>query len=242
MLGRTSLIATAGALVLAPAAHAQLPLPLPDGTGTVDQVTGLVGGLAPAAPGPVQDALDTLLNGGVPTLDPGVLDGLLGAIGAPPGGARTGTPTAGGAAGGVVGSGVSGGIVDGRAPTVSVQVLSHLRTVRKTGRLVLRVGASEPAVVALAGTVRPGKQLRAKKQRGAREKARAAASFRRPIQVKRALLAFRRQGALRVTISLSRTAQRRLGRARDARLSLAVYAVDVARNQAVRQLKRHVKR
>jgi hypothetical protein len=238
MLGRPTLLATAGALALAPAAQAQLPLPLPDATGTVNQVTGLVGGLAPAAPAPVQDALDALLAGGLPSLDPGAVDGLLGTIGVPAaGGSRAGAPGI-GAAGTVLGA--TGGVVDGRAPTVTVTVLSHLRVVRRTGRMVIRVASSEPSVVALAGTVRPGQRLRAKKAN--KRTARAAASFRALIKVKRALLAFRRQGALQVTISLPRSAQRRLGQARDARLSLAVYAVDVARNQVTRNLKRHVKR
>jgi hypothetical protein len=235
MLGRTCLLATAGLLALAPAAPAQLPLPLPDATGTVNQVTGLVGGLAPAPPAPVQGVLDTLLSGGLPSLDPGALDALLGSTTST---SRTGAPAAGGPAGTVLGPGGARGVADGRAPTVAVKVLSRLRTVRRTGRLVLRVTSSEASVVGLAGTVRPGRPLRAKR----RARARSAASFRTPIQVKRAILAFRRQGALRVTVSLSRSAQRRLGRAMDARLSLTVYAADLARNQGLRHLKLHVKR
>jgi hypothetical protein len=233
MIGRITLLATAGALTLVPAAQAQLPLPLPDATGVVGQVTGLAGGLAPAAPAPVQQALDSLLAGGLPSLDPGALDGLLGKLGVPAaaGGNRAGVGGAGGA-GSVIGT--TNGVVDGRAPTASVTVLSHLRVVRRTGRMVVRVTSSEPSVVALAGTVRPGTKL---KRYG-----RSTRSFRAPVKVKRALLAFRRQGALRVTISLSRSAQKRLGQARDARLSLAVYAVDVARNQVTRNLKRHVTR
>jgi hypothetical protein len=62
------------------------------------------------------------------------------------------------------------------------------------------------------------------------------------VTVKRTLLAFRRQGSLRLSFALPRSAQKRLGQARDARLSLAVYAVDVARNQVTRNLKRHVTR
>jgi hypothetical protein len=226
MLGRSTLLAVAGALALTPAAQAQLPLP-----NAVDQVTGLVGGLAPAAPAPVGDALDQLLAGGLPTLDPGALDGLLGTLGLPVSGNRAGAPGS-GAAGTVLGA--TNGVVDGRAPTVSVSVLSHLRVVRRTGRMVVRVVAGEPSVVALAGTVRPGVRLR---RYGRRTK-----GFRTPVKVKRALLAFRRQGPLRVTVSLSRSAQKRLGQARDARVSLAVYAVDVARNQATRNVKRHVQR
>src|SRR3954469_16812112 len=83
MFGRIALLATAGALALVPAAQAQLPLPLPGAGGAVDQVTGLVGGLAPPAPAPAQDALDQLLAGGLPSLDPSALDGLLGTLGLP---------------------------------------------------------------------------------------------------------------------------------------------------------------
>jgi hypothetical protein len=233
MLGRSTLLATAGALMIAPAAHAQLP-PVPGG---LDQVTGLVGALLPPPPAPVQDALDTLLQTGLGALDPSALDGLLGV--AAVGGNRAGPTGTAGAAGTVLGA--ANGVVDGRAPTVTVTVLSHLRNVRKTGRMVVRIASTEPSVVALAGTVRPGQKLKAKKA-SKKHRAHAAASFRAPIKVKRALLAFKRQGALRVTISLSRSAQKRLGQARDARLSLAVYAVDVARNQATRNLKRHIKR
>jgi hypothetical protein len=234
MFGRMTLLATAGALALVPAAHAQLPRPLPATGGAVDQVTGLVGGLAPAAPAPVGDALDQLLAGGLPSLSPGTLDGLLGTLGVPAslGGNRAGAPGTALPAGTVVGA--ANGVVDGRAPTAGVTVLSHLRVVRRTGRMVVRVTSSEPSVVALAGTVRPGMRLR--------RYGRTKTGFRKTIKVKRALLAFRRAGALRVTISLSRSAQKRLGQARDARMSLAVYAVDVARNQVSRSVKRHVKR
>jgi hypothetical protein len=231
MFGRISLLATVGALSLVPAAHAQLPplpplpVPLPD-----------VGGLLPAAPAPVQGAVDQLLAGGLPGLDPGAIDGLLGSFGLPTaGGSRAGTaPAVGGGspAGSVIGA--TNGVVDGRAPTATVTVLSHLHVVRRTGRLVVRVASTEASVVALAGTVRPGVRL---KRYG-----RTTKSFRKPVQVKRALLGFRRAGAVRMTISMSRSAQKRLGQARDARLSLAVYAVDVARNQATRNVKRQVKR
>jgi hypothetical protein len=215
MLGRSTLLAMAGALALTPAAQAQLPLPLPlpDLGGTVNQVTGAAGGLVPGATTPVADALD----------------GLLGTLGLPP---ATGNRAGSAPAGSVLGA--PGGVIDGRAPTVGVTVLSHLRVVRRTGRMVVRVTSSEASVVALSGTVRPGVRLR-RYGHGRR-------GFRAPVRVARALLAFRRQGALRVTISLSRSAQKRLGQARDARLSLAVAAVDVARNQAARNVKRHVRR
>src|SRR4051794_8565470 len=209
MIGRSTLLALAGALALVPAAQAQLPLPLPGAGGAVDQVTGLVGGLAPAAPAPVQDALDQLLAGGLPTLDPGALDGLLGSLGLPAAnGNRAGAPGIALPAGTVVGA--TNGVVDGRAPTATVTVLSHLRVVRRTGRMVVRVTSSEPSVVALAGTLRPGMRRR--------RYGRTGTGFRSPVKVKRALLAFRRAGALRVTISLSRSVQKRLGQARDARL------------------------
>jgi len=128
-----------------------------------------------------------------------------------------------------------GGVVDGRPPTVTVQVLSRLRSVRRTGRLALRIGSSEPSLVALSGTVRPGLPL------AHAHRARAAA-FRSPIRLRSALLAFRSAGGLRVTIAVSRSAQRRLGRARDGRLSLGVLAVDAARYQAARRIKRHIAR
>jgi hypothetical protein len=74
-----------------------------------------------------------------------------------------------------------------------------------------------------------------------RRRARAAA-FRTPITFPRTLLAFRRAGAMRVKIALSRSDLARLARARDARLSVGLLAVDAARNQATRRLKRHITR
>jgi hypothetical protein len=235
MIGRMTFLATAGTLALAPAAMAQLPLPLPvDPTTIVDQVTGTAGGLAPAAPAPVQQALDQLLAGGLPGLDPNSIDGLLGSLGLPAavGGNRAGAPGGSSAAGTVIGA--TNGVVDGRPPTATVTVLSHLRVVRRTGRMVVRVASTEPSVVALAGTVRPGMRLRKYGKTGT--------SFRKPVTVKRTLLAFRRAGSLRLSFAMPRSAQKRLGQARDARLSLATYAVDVSRNQATRNVKRHVKR
>jgi hypothetical protein len=247
MLGRsTALLASTAALALAPAAQAQLPVPDPAG-GAVTGALGTVGGLLPAAPAdptgalaPVLDQIDGVLAGGQPQLDPGALDGLLGSLGTlNPIGDRTAPGAVAGPAGVVVGPGAATGVIDGAAPGVSVRVLTHLHSISKTRRMVVRLGASEPALVAIAGAVRPGKALKAKKKHS--RKARSAAS-RSLVRIPKAMLAFRRAGGLRVRISMSKAAARRLARSRNARLSLTVYAVDAARNQIARSVKRQVKR
>jgi len=231
MLGRsTCLLATTATLALAPAAFAQLPVPDPTG-GVISGAVGTVGGLLPATPADPTGALDGILAGAQPQLDPTVLDGLLGSLGTlNPIGDRGAPAATTGPAGVVVGPGAATGVIDGAAPTVSVRVLTHLHSIAKSRRMVVRLGASEPALVGIAGAVRPGRAMKSKR------------SSRRLVRIPKALLAFRRSGALRVRISLSRAAARSLSRSRNARLSLTVYAVDAARNQAARSVKRQVKR
>lgn len=239
-----------------------LPLPtslpnptqiLSDPGGVVTTVTSTVGGVVSGVPQQVAGALEQVLTGVVPgggDSSGGGSGGVPGGGGILPGagahgggGAPTGGETTGG--GGLVPDDVlasllaplarvsgpvttsvpsNGGrvLVDARPPAVSLEVLSHLKTIGRTGRLVLRVAASETGVVALKGAVRPGARLR--RARGS--------STARVLDLPAAVLGFRKAGALRVTMVLSRTAQRALGRARDARLSLTYVTADLARNQA----------
>src|SRR4051794_11517066 len=225
-----ALAALGASLALAPAAHAQLPVPDPTG-GVVGQVLGTV-------PAPVSSVLDNVLATGQGLLDPSTLGGLLGQLptgSAPASGPGAAAPGAPGAPAGAVLA--PGGVIDARPPTVSVKVLSHLHAIRSARHLTLRFTTSEPSLVAFTGSVRPGRQLKRKGTHRAR-----AAAFRTPITFPRSMLAFRRKGSLQVKIAMSRSQLTRLSRARNARLSIALIGVDASRNQVARRLKLQVKR
>jgi hypothetical protein len=254
----------AGAL-LAPASPAigQLGLPLPGlgqvvtdvggtvggvlpagGGGVVTGATGTVGGLVTGTTGTVTGSVDQVLGGVLGGGGPGgllptdALNILLGTLGIP----LNGTPGAGGAggsgAGGVV-PGPGGFVLDARSPNARFTVMSKLRRIAQTGRIPLRVTTDEAGIVAFKGSVRPGKARKVAQRKGARK---AAAVSRKPIKFPSAVLGFRKAGSLRVTIQLSRTAQRKLGKVRDARMSLAVVTADVRRNQGKATVKRVVRR
>jgi hypothetical protein len=250
-------LAAAAALMLPAAAGAQLipALPIPTVTdpvevvteitdaipdpvgGVVTQTTGDVGGIVEggtaALPGDVQQAVGEVLGGGLGQLPTGAIDQLLGPLGLP---GLDGTNGVAGGTGYVV---LPDGsiLLDGRPPVTKVKVLSKLRQVGGAGKLRLRISSDEPSVVAVGGTIRPG--IRRKL---ATRKARAQAYSRKPIRFPAVVLAYRKAGALTVTIQFSRAAQKTLNRARNARTSVALVAVDVARNQLSRTAKATVKR
>ena len=64
---------------------------------------------------------------------------------------------------------------------------------------------------------------------------------RKPVKFPSVVLAYRKAGALKLTIQFSRKAQRNLRHGYNARLTLSMLAVDVARNQQKRLVKRIVK-
>lgn len=127
-------------------------------------------------------------------------------------------------------AGAAGATSDGRAPKVVVTALSRLGSTGRTGKVKLRVTSSEPSVVVLGGTIRPGKARK------------GSVNSRKPIHFRAVTLAFRKAGALQVTVVLSRKAQRHLGAARDGRLSVQALAVDLARNQSRVAVKRSLRR
>lgn len=242
----------AAALGVPAAACAQLPLPvplpdpvqivtqatgaLPDPVGgVVTQTTGDAGGLVQSTTGgltgTISQTVDQVLGGGLGQLPTGTVDDLLSSIGVPGANGAPGVPGTPGVT--VLPDGTI--LVDSRAPVTSVKVLSKVRQIGRTGRLRLQITSDEPSVVALAGAVRPGI---ARKVSGHRVKGRS----RKPIRIPAVVLAYRRAGALNVTVQFSRKAQRNLDAGRSARLSVALVAVDVARNQVRRNVKRVIKR
>lgn len=223
------------------------------GTGAiVTETTGTVGGIITGTTGTVETAVDQTLGG--------ILDGSgLGEIVGPNtggGGANggllptdaltqllmtLGIPVSGGTTGQVTNA--DGTItVDSRAPGVTFTVLSRLRSVKKDGKLKLQVATDEPGVVAFTSAVRPGPAVKAKRARKGVGTKRAPRHSRKLIKVPAVTLGFRKAGTLRVTVQLSKTAQRNLGNARNARISVGLLASDAARNQARSRVKRAVKR
>jgi hypothetical protein len=243
--------AAALTLALSAAASAQLglpsvpTLPVPDPTqvvttvegavpdplgGVVTQTTGTVGGVLDGATGGVTgtigQTIDQVLGGTLGTLPDGSIDDLFGAAGlAGPSGAN-GAPGQPGVT--VLPDGTV--LVDSRPPVTSVKVLNRMRYVRRTGRLRIRITSDEPSIVALSGSVKPGMA----RHHGLKHS-------RKAIKFPRVVLAYRKAGALKVTIQFSRRAQRNLSRSFNARLALKLLAVDVARNQRKRTVSRIVK-
>jgi hypothetical protein len=251
-------LAAAAVFLLPAAAGAQLipalpiPAPVPDPIevvtqvtgavpdpvgGVVTQTTGVVGGIVEggtgALPGDVQQAVGQVLGGALGQLPTSTVDQLLGPLGLP--GADGANGVAGGTGYVILPDGSI--LADGRPPVTKVKVLSKLRQVGGTGKLRLQISSDEASVIAVGGTIRPG--IRRKL---ATRKARAEPYSRTPIHFPAVVLAYRKAGALTVTIQLSRAAQKTLNRARNARTSVALVAVDVARNQLSRNAKATVKR
>jgi hypothetical protein len=228
---RATLVAVVVALAAAGVADAQLPISVTT-SDPVSTVTSTVGGVVTGTTQEVTGAVDQVLGGGTgATLSTGTLDQLLGAGGTSStktSGGSTTTPSAGSTAGGTT--------VDARAPKARMTLLSRLRRVGRTGRLRLRISLDEPGIVALRGTLRPGPR------RHLPRALRRQPYSRRAVRIPATVLAYRRAGSLVVTIAVSRTAERMLNRARDARLDLRLLAADVAHNQAGSRVLRHVRR
>jgi hypothetical protein len=257
------LAAAVAAFALPAAAGAQLGLPLPPLTdpiqtvtdttdtitgalpdptgGVVDTVTGTVGGVVDTVDdatggvtGGITDTvgqtLDDVLGGTLGELPTGTIDDLLGAAG------LAGLNGANGAAGtpGVTIRPDGTVVVDRRAPVTRFKVLNHNRTVGRSGKLKLEISSDEPSVVALVGSVRPG---RAWKLHGKAAKRHS----RKAIKIPKIVLAYRKAGALRLTIQFSRAAQRNIRGSYNTSVKLTLVAVDVARNQVTRKLNRVVK-
>jgi len=264
---RAPLLAAATvALGLPVAAHAQLGLPLPlptsdptqvitqttgtiiqtttdtlggtvtDPTGTVgsviDTVTGAVGDPTGTVTGTVGQTVDQVLGGTLGTLPAGTVDDLLGAAGLAGKDGVNGTNGAAGPGVKVLPDGTI--VVDKRAPVTKVKVLDRNRKVGRNGKLRLQISSDEPSVVALVGTVKPG---RAYHLHGRKLKQHS----RKSVKLPKVVLAYRKAGALRLTIQFSRRAQRNIRGSYNSTVRLSLVAVDVARNQVTRKLHRVVK-
>jgi hypothetical protein len=268
---RSTLAAAAAVLALPVAAHAQLGLPLPDPTqvitqttntitdtvtgvisdptgtvtGTVTDPTGTVGSVIDTVTGTVNDTtggatggitgtvggtIDQVLGGTLGSLPTGTIDDLLGAAGLA---GKDGAAGANGAPGVTV---LPDGtvVVDKRPPNTKVKVLDRNRKVGKNGKLRLQISSDEPSVVALVGSVKPG---RAYTLRGSAKKHHS----RKAVKIPKVLLAYRKAGALRLTIQFSRSAERNIRHSYNSTVRLSLVAVDVARNQVTRKLNRVVR-
>jgi hypothetical protein len=250
------LVAAALAVSVPAAATAQLGLPLPsppDPTqttnqvtgslpdplaGAVDTVTGTVGGVVDTvnsttggATGGVTDTIgqtvDQVLGGTLGELPTGTIDDLLGAAGLNGANGANGQPGVTILPDGTV-------VVDKRAPVTKVTVLNRNRTVGRNGKLSLRISSDEPSVVALIGTVKPGRAWHL-------SRAAAKRHSRQTIKIPKVVLAYRKAGSLKLTIQFSRRAQRNIRQSFNSSMKLTLVAVDVARNQVTRKLSRVVK-
>ena len=217
---------------------------VPGTGGVVTAVTGDVGGIVTGVQttvtGTVDQTLSGLLGGGGGGALPGdVVDNLLATLfgnsTAAPG--TPGTGTAGGPivlSGGSIGPG--GVILDASAPRPTVTVLSKLKQIGRNGKMRIEIKTNEPGIVAVAGKIRPGAAVKAKKG------AKRVKHSRKLIKVPQITLGYRRAGKLVVTVRLSRSAQRALGRSRNARMSVGTVAVDVFKNQDADSTKLNIKR
>jgi hypothetical protein len=216
---------------------------LPGTGGLVTGVTGTVGGVVTGVQatvtGTLDQALGGVLGGGGGLLPTGVLNTLLGTL-LGNSTAAPGTPGTGNSGGVIVLSGGStapGGIVlDASAPRPTVKVLSKLKQIGSSGKMKLEIRTNEPGIVAVAGNLRPGAAVKAKKG------AKAAKHSRKVIKVPQITLGYRKAGKLVVTVRLSRAAQRVLGRSKNAKLSVGTLAVDVFKNQDSDNSKINIKR
>ena len=105
----------------------------------------------------------------------------------------------------------------------------------RTGKLRLQISSDEPSIIALGGHDPAGDR-----SQGPRASACAITRASRSAFPPR-FWPTARPVPLKVAIQLSRKAQRNLKRGYNARLSLALVALDVARNQQRRSVKRIVK-
>lgn len=212
---------------------------VPGTGGVVTGVTGAVGGVVSGVQGSVSGVVDQTLGGVVgggggllpDSVVSSLLNTLLGNSGAAPG-----TPGFGTSGDPIVLSGAQrgpGGIIllDASAPNPKVRVLSKLRQVSKTGKMRIEIRTNEPGIVAVAGNIRPGAAVK-KSRKGSRKL----------IKVPQVVLAYRKAGKLVVTMKLSRSARKALGRAKNAKMSVGTIAVDVFKNQDSDRKKLKIKR
>jgi hypothetical protein len=248
--------AAAVALAIPVAAGAQLGLPLPPVpdpvqtvtgstpavpdplAGVVDTVTGTVGGVVDTVTNTTGDptggvvdtvgqTVDQVLGGTLPQLPTGTVDDLLGAAGLNGLNGANGAPGQPGVK--VLPDGTV--VVDKRPPTTKVTVLNRNRTVGRSGKLSLKITSDEPSVVALVGTVKPGRKWHA----------RGKSHSRKAIKIPKVVLAYRQAGALKLTIQFSSLAQRNIRHSYNSTMKLSLVAIDVARNQVTRKMTRVVK-
>lgn len=123
---------------------------------------------------------------------------------------------------------------DKAAPKVTFKVVTRLRQAARTGRLKVRVVASEPAVVALSSALRAG---RARRSHGKPLKV-----SRELLKTKATVLAFRSAGPVTATIKLPAKTRKSLANAQSARIALQAWASDISRNQTTYAAKRTVRR
>lgn len=223
------------------------------GTGAiVTETTGTVGGIITGTTQTVNDAVDQTVGGILDGTDLGGIVGPNTSGGGTNGGLlptdalttllqTLGFQTVGQAKGTVVNA--DGSVtVDSRAPGVTFKALSKLRNVKKDGKLKLQVATDEPGIVAFTSTVRPGLKVKARKQATRKARTSATKHSRKVIHIPAVTLGFRKAGSLKVTVQLSKAAQRNLGSARDARISVGMIASDAARNQTRSRVKKTVAR
>ena len=208
-------------------------------TGVTGSVGGVVTGVQDTVTGTLDQTLGSVLSGGGGLLPTDVLNTLLGTL-LGNSTAAPGTPGTGNSGGVIVLSGGSvgpGGIVlDASAPRPTVKVLSKLKQIGSSGKMRLEIRTNEPGIVAVAGKVRPGAAVKAK--RGTQ----AAKHSRKLIKIPQITLGYRKAGKLVVTVRLSRAAQRALGRSKNAKMSVGTLAVDVFKNQDSDSAKVNIKR
>ena len=252
--------AAAVAFAIPAAAAAQLGLPLPPLPDPVQTVTDQITGSTPAVPDPLGGVVDTVtgtvggvvdtvnnttggatggitdtvgqtvdqvLGGTLGELPTGTVDDLLGAAGLNGLNGANGQPGVTVLPDGTV-------VVDKRPPGTKVTVLNRNRTVGRSGKLSLRIASDEPSVLALIGTVKPG---RAWKLHGKAAKRHS----RKTIKIPKVVLAYRQAGALKLTIQFSSLAQRNIRHSYNSTMKLSLVAIDVARNQVTRKMTRVVK-
>jgi hypothetical protein len=205
-------------------------------TGVTGTVGGVVGGVQDTVVGVVDQTLGGVLGGQAALLPTGVVDTLVGtlltnSLAAPgsPGTAKSGEPIV--LRGGTIGPG--GVVLDASAPRPTVTVLSKLSQIGRDGKMRVEIRSNEPGIIAVAGTVRPGDPVKAR---------RTARHSRKVIKVPQIVLAYRQAGKLIATVHLSRSAQRALGTSKDAKMSVGTVAVDVFKNQDSDSARLNIKR
>ena len=199
-------------------------------TGVTGTVGGVIGGVQDTVSGVLDQTLGGVIGGGGGALPDDVLGSLLGTLlansSAAPGTPGFGGPNAGGPivlSGGTLGPG--GIVLDASAPRSTVTVLSKLKQIGKTGKMKMRIKTNEAGVVALKSTVRPGATVKAKKGQ------KAVKVAKKLIKIPQIVLGYRKAGSLDVTVKLSRSAQRALGKVKDAKMSVGTIASDIYKNQ-----------